>query len=94
MIESGIVDPAKVTRSAIQNAASVAAMVLSAAFSVFRRREHVHFFNRRIDDATVKNALAVLGMYLLLFLSGGFTISQLEGLSLGDCLFESASALA
>ena len=70
------------------------AVTLSAAFSVFRRREHVHFFNRRIDDATVKNALAVLGMYLLLFLSGGFTISQLEGLSLGDCLFESASALA
>ena len=29
MIESGIVDPAKVTRSAVQNAASVAAMVLT-----------------------------------------------------------------
>lgn len=43
------------------------AVMLSAAFSVFRRKEHVHFFNRRIDDATVKNALAVLGMYLVLF---------------------------
>lgn len=29
MIESGIVDPAKVTRSALQNAASIAAMVLT-----------------------------------------------------------------
>ena len=29
MIESGIVDPAKVTRSALQNAASVASMVLT-----------------------------------------------------------------
>ena len=29
MIEAGIVDPAKVTRSAIQNAASVASMVLT-----------------------------------------------------------------
>lgn len=29
MIEAGIVDPAKVTRSALQNAASVAAMVLT-----------------------------------------------------------------
>lgn len=29
MIEEGIVDPAKVTRSALQNAASVAAMVLT-----------------------------------------------------------------
>lgn len=70
------------------------AVMLSAAFSVFRRKEHVHFFNRRIDDATVKNALAVLGMYLVLFLGGGFMISQVEGISLSDCLFESASALA
>ena len=29
MIESGIVDPTKVTRSALENAASVAAMVLT-----------------------------------------------------------------
>lgn len=70
------------------------AVMLSAAFSVFRRREHLHFFNRRIDDATVKNALAVLGMYLVLFWGGGFMISQVEGISLSDCLFESASALA
>lgn len=70
------------------------AVTLSAAFSVFLRRKHVHFFNRRIDDATVQNALAVLSMYLVLFLSGGFLISQIEGLPLSDCLFESASALA
>ncbi len=29
MVESGIIDPTKVTRSALQNAASVAAMVLT-----------------------------------------------------------------
>jgi chaperonin GroEL len=29
MLEAGIVDPAKVTRSALQNAASIAAMVLT-----------------------------------------------------------------
>ncbi|HOP72055.1 MAG TPA: TCP-1/cpn60 chaperonin family protein, partial [Thermoclostridium caenicola] len=29
MIEAGIVDPAKVTRSALQNAASIASMVLT-----------------------------------------------------------------
>ena len=29
MIKAGIVDPAKVTRSALQNAASVAAMILT-----------------------------------------------------------------
>jgi len=29
MFEKGIIDPAKVTRSAVQNAASIAAMILS-----------------------------------------------------------------
>ena len=29
MVEAGIVDPAKVTRSAVENAASIAAMVLT-----------------------------------------------------------------
>lgn len=33
-------------------------------------------------------------MYLVLFLCGGFLISQTEGLPLGTCLFESASAIA
>ncbi len=34
MIEAGIVDPTKVTRSALQNAASVAAMVLTTEAAV------------------------------------------------------------
>jgi chaperonin GroEL len=34
MLERGIVDPTKVTRSALQNAASVAAMVLTTASMV------------------------------------------------------------
>ena len=29
MVESGIIDPAKVTRSALQNATSIAAMILT-----------------------------------------------------------------
>ena len=29
MVEAGIIDPAKVTRSAIENAASIAAMILT-----------------------------------------------------------------
>ena len=33
MITAGIVDPAKVTRSALENAASVAAMVLTTAYT-------------------------------------------------------------
>ncbi len=39
MIESGIVDPAKVTRSALQNAASIAAMVLTTESLVVDKKE-------------------------------------------------------
>ena len=34
MVKAGIVDPAKVTRSALQNAASIAAMVLTTEAAV------------------------------------------------------------
>ena len=39
MVDAGIVDPAKVTRSAIQNAASVAAMVLTTEGLVADKKE-------------------------------------------------------
>jgi chaperonin GroEL len=39
MIDAGIVDPTKVTRSALQNAASVAAMVLTTESLVADKKE-------------------------------------------------------
>jgi chaperonin GroEL len=39
MLQAGIVDPAKVTRSALQNAASVAAMVLTTESLVADKKE-------------------------------------------------------
>ncbi|MGB9805102.1 TCP-1/cpn60 chaperonin family protein, partial [Desulfofundulus sp.] len=39
MIEAGIVDPAKVTRSALQNAASIAAMILTTETLVAEKPE-------------------------------------------------------
>ena len=53
MIEAGIVDPTKVTRSALQNAASVAAMVLTTETLVADKPE----------DAAAANAAAAGGMY-------------------------------
>lgn len=70
------------------------ALLISTAISVFRHREHAHFFGRRIDDETIRNMVAVLMMYVLLFLGGGLIISRLEGLPLLSCLFETASAVA
>ena len=69
------------------------AVLLSTAISVFRRREHTHFFGRRVDDDTIRNAATILMMYLTLFVFGGFIISRIENLPLLVCLFETASAI-
>lgn len=69
------------------------AVMLSTAISVFRRKEHTHFFGRRILDETIRNAATIFMMYLVLFLTGGCIISMAEGLPLLTCLFETASAV-
>ncbi len=69
------------------------AVLIMSAFSVFRRRNDVTCFNRRLPDGTVNQAAAILMMYILLFFIGGVAISCIEGLPLLDCLFETASAI-
>jgi chaperonin GroEL len=39
MVKAGIIDPAKVTRSALQNAASIAALVLTTESAVVEKPE-------------------------------------------------------
>ena len=72
---------------------TTAAMLLITAFAVFRRRDHVTLWGRRIADDTVRQAVAILMMYVLLFFVSGMVISRTEGLPLMSCLFETASAI-
>lgn len=69
------------------------AVMLSTAISAFRRREHTHFFGRRVEEDTIRNAGTILIMYIVLFLAGGFVICQIEKIPLMTALFEAASAL-
>lgn len=69
------------------------AVMFSTAISVFRRKEHTHFFGRRIQEETIRNAATIFTMYLVLFLTGGFIISLAEDLPLLTCLYETASAV-
>ena len=71
---------------------TVAVLVLSS-IAVFRRRETIRCFGRRIEESVVRYAVAILLMYLLLFFFGALAISMLEGLPMHDCLFETASAI-
>ena len=72
--------------------ATIAVLFLSA-FTVFGRRNDVECFKRRVPDEAVRNAGAILFMYLVLFMSSGMLISRIEGLPLLTCLFETGSAI-
>lgn len=69
------------------------AVLVSSALSVFRKKEHTHFFGRRIPDDTIKNAATIFLMYIVLFLVGGMVISSTEDIPLMTALFETASAI-
>lgn len=69
------------------------AVLLANVIAVFRRTENPHFFKRRISAETVSRASTILIMYLVLFLTGGFILSRLEGIPALVSLFETASAI-
>lgn len=69
------------------------AVLVSSALSVFRKKEHAHFFKRRIPDNTIRNAATIFLMYVTLFLAGGMMISSIENIPLITALFETASAI-
>ncbi len=69
------------------------AVLLGNCISVFRRREHAHFFGRRVPEETIRNAAAIIIMYLVLCLGGAMIISKIEHISVVTCLFETASAV-
>jgi hypothetical protein len=63
MIEAGIVDPAKVTRSALQNASSASAMLLNRKAPL---EERVEIFARNMGDVNL------MIMCLIFILAGAF----------------------
>ncbi|MFR4137711.1 MAG: TrkH family potassium uptake protein, partial [Anaerobutyricum hallii] len=69
------------------------AVLVSSALSVFRKKEHTHFFGRQIPDDTIRNAATIFLMYIVLFLVGGMVISSTEDIPLMTALFETASAI-
>ena len=69
------------------------AILLLTAVAIVRRKDQVTCFGRRIGEDAVRNAVAILIMYFLLFFVGGLIISRTENLPLMSCLFETASAI-
>ena len=68
------------------------AVLAANAVAAFRRREEPQLFQRRLEPSAVRNAAAILLLYLGLTFAGAAVISAAEGLPLGACLYETASA--
>ena len=68
------------------------AVLIANAIAAFRRREDPQLFHRRLETSTVRNAAAILLLYLGLTFAGAAVISTAEELPLGACLYETASA--
>ena len=69
------------------------AVLILTAVSVFRRKEHTNFAGRSIADSVMRNAIAIVTMYVSLFLAGGVVITVIEKLPMMTCMFETASAI-
>ena len=67
---------------------STVAVLFLSALSVFRRKNDVECFNRRISTDTIRTAGAILFMYISLFLSTGIAVSLIESLPLTSCLLK------
>ncbi|MCF2655879.1 TrkH family potassium uptake protein [Lacrimispora saccharolytica] len=69
------------------------AVIVGNTLSTIKRRDNANFFRRRIGDGIVKSASALLFLYVSLSVVGAIIISECEGVSMGDALFETISAI-
>lgn len=70
------------------------AVLIFTLISVFRRRDEVHCFHRRLDSGVINMAVALGILYIGLPTVSGIVISVIEGLPILTCIFETASAMA
>ena len=59
-----------------------------------RREDELECFGRRIDRNVLKNAVTIATSYLVLTVAGAMALSQLDGVSLMEAMFETSSAIA
>jgi len=72
---------------------TTAALLAASCIAVFKNRAHTNMFHRRIDEMTVRQAAAILNMYLFLAVGGAMAVSRLESVPFVTALFETGSAV-
>lgn len=70
------------------------AVIIACVFSIFKKRDSVQFFGRRIAHDVVSTATTIAFIYISLCFGGALIISLIEGLPMLTCMYETASAIA
>lgn len=73
---------------------STIAVIVIAAISLSRGESEVNIFKKRLESDLVKQAAAILLVYLALIFVSTMAICHIEGLNMTDVLFETVSAVA
>lgn len=69
------------------------AVLFANTMAVLSRKQNANSHGRRVDDSVVKNASAILFMYVTFALGAEIIISLVEKLPMQMCLFETISAI-
>lgn len=69
------------------------AVLVMTLVSLFSRKNNVEVFNRRLANDAIIHTIAILALYLGLFLAGGILLCIFDGVTLTESYFEVASAL-
>lgn len=70
------------------------ALALLCVRSAFQNQESIQCFKRRIPYDILRNAIAILALYLTLVFSATFLITWLDNVNLMEAAFETSSAVA
>lgn len=69
------------------------AMLFLSIRAVLSQRDSIQVFHRRIPPEVLRNTVALVMLYVILFLSGGILLCCFDDVSLSQALFECASAI-
>lgn len=69
------------------------AVLVVTLMSIFSKKEGIHVFNRKLPNTVIHHTIAVLALYLSLFIISGILLCIFDGLSMTHSFFEVASAL-
>ena len=72
---------------------TTAAVIAASAVAVFRHRSSARFFGRRVSNEAVRQAAAVMLLYITMPVLGAMIISFHESVPMMTALFETASAV-